>query len=167
MPSERLVDALNAQIAKEYAAAHQYVAIGSHYDVETFPNLARLFYEQADEEREHASKMLAYLVDTGAQPELSEIAAPRAGFDDHIEPIRLALEQERANTVAIHELFDIARETRDHASEVFLHWFISEQIEEEAQMESLLEVAERVRDFPMMLDEFVSREGGKLGEAES
>ena len=164
MPSERLIDALNNQIGREYAAAHQYVAIGAHYDIGTYPNLARFFYEQAAEEREHAQKMVDYLVASGSAPKLAEISAPRSDFANHVAPIELALEQEKQNTVAINELFEIARDTRDRASEVFLHWFISEQVEEESQMESLLEVAERVREFPMMLDEFVSREGGKLGE---
>lgn len=167
MPSERLIDALNEQIGREYAAAHQYVAIASYYDAATYPNLARLFNEQSEEEREHAAKMVAYLIDSGTRPKLAEIAAPIDEFKDHVEPVRLALEQERSNTVAIHELFDIARETRDHASEVFLHWFITEQVEEESRMESLLEVAERLEEFPMMLDEFVHREGDKLGEAEA
>ena len=165
MPSERLIDALNEQIGREYAAAHQYTAIGAFYDVATYPNLARFFYAQAGEEREHATKMVDYLVESGAAPALGEIPAPRGQFDDHVAPIRTALEQERANTVAINELFEAARDTRDRASEVFLHWFISEQVEEESAMESLLEVAERLREFPMMLDEFVAREGGKLGEA--
>ena len=167
MPSERLVDALNAQIGREYAAAHQYVAIGAFYDLATYPNLARFFYEQASEEREHATKMLEYLIELGAAPNLAEIPAPHGDFDDHVAPINAALAQERQNTVAINELFDIARDTRDHASEVFLHWFIGEQVEEEATMESLLEVAERLREFPMMLDEFVGREGGKLGESKA
>ena len=165
MPSERLVDALNAQIGREYAAAHQYTAIGAFYDLATYPNLARFFYEQASEEREHASKMVDYLIESGSPPSLGEIPAPRGQFDDHVAPIQAALEQERENTVAINEIFEVARDTRDRASEVFLHWFISEQVEEESAMESLLEVAERLREFPMMLDEFVAREGGKLGEA--
>jgi ferritin len=163
--SERLIDAFQQQIGREYAAAHQYVAIGAYFDVQTLPSLARFFYAQAEEEREHATKMVGYLVDLGSQPKLAEVAAPTEDFEDHVAPIRIALEQERANTVAIHELFGIARETNDHASEVFLHWFISEQVEEEASIGSLLEVAERLREFPMMLDEFVAREGDKLGES--
>jgi ferritin len=164
MASERFIAALNDQIGREYAAAHQYVAIGAHYDVATYPNLARFFYEQADEEREHATKMVEYLIALGERPALREIAAPKTDFSDHVEPIRDALEQERANTVAIHGLMDVARETRDHAGEVFLHWFVAEQVEEESTMESLLEVAERLREFPMMLDEFVGRDGDKLGD---
>jgi len=163
VPSERFVQALNAQIGREFAAAHQYVAVGTFYESETFPRLAKFFYEQADEERGHAMKMVEYLVESGSPVTLGEVGAPRQQFEDHVAPIRLALEQERKVTIQIAELFDIARETRDPASEVFMHWFVEEQVEEESTMESLLQVAERVRDFPMLLEEFVAREGDNLG----
>ena len=164
-PSERLVSALNEQVGREFAAAHQYVAIGAFYDGQTYPQLAKFFYEQADEERAHAMRIVNYLLESGAKLDLGQVPAPQAAFDDHVEPIRAALDQEKANTVAIGKLFDAARETRDHASEVFLQWFVEEQVEEEAAIVSLLEVAERVRDFPMMLEEFVARDGDNLGRA--
>jgi ferritin len=164
-PSERLVSALNEQVGREFAAAHQYVAIGAYYDAQTFPQLAKFFYDQAGEEREHAMKIVNYLLESGGRFDLGEVPAPRGTFEDHVEPIRVALEQERENTVAIGRLFDTARETRDHASEVFLQWFVEEQVEEEAAIESLLKVAERVREFPMMLEEFVARDGDNLGAA--
>jgi len=165
MPSERFITALNEQIAREFAAAHQYVAIGAWYDGQTFPQLARFFYKQADEERDHAMRMVNYLIETGTQPAIGSIAAPLSAFEDHVAPIRMALDQEKTNTVEIGKLFEIARETRDHASEVFLQWFIEEQVEEEASMDGLLSVAERVRQFPMMLEEFVARDGDSLGGA--
>jgi len=164
-PSERLVAGLNEQVAREFAAAHQYVATGAFYDAQTYPQLAKFFYGQAGEEREHAMKIVNYLLESGGRLDLGQVPAPRGNFDDHVAPIQAALEQERENTVAIGRLFDTARETRDHASEVFLQWFVEEQVEEEAAMESLLKVAERVRDFPMMLEEFVARDGGNLGAA--
>src|SRR5919202_1886201 len=99
MASERFVDALNAQIGREFAAAHQYVAIGSYYAAETYPRLSAFFYAQADEEREHAMKMVNYLIDRGVQPELRAIEAPRTSFTDHVAPIQLALERERTVTV--------------------------------------------------------------------
>jgi bacterioferritin B len=167
MPSERFVEALNEQITREFAAAHQYVAIGAFYDDLTFPRLARLFYEQADEERGHARRMIDYLLESSARPRLDAIAAPQGRFDDHVAPIHAALEQERKVSVEIGKLFEIARETRDHASEIFLQWFIQEQVEEEAKMQSLLDVAERVREFPMMLEEFVARDGDHLTPAAS
>jgi len=163
MPSERFVTALNEQIGREFMAAHQYLAVATHYDAQTFPRLARFFYEQADEERGHAMRMVDYLLRAGTLPALGEIPAPRRDFEDHVEPIRLALEQERKVTTQIGELFEIARETRDHASEVFMQWFVEEQVEEESSMEGLLAVAERVRDAPMMLEEFLAREGDQLG----
>jgi ferritin len=165
-PSERFVNALNDQIGREYAAAHQYTAIATWYDSETFPRLAKFFYEQAEEEREHAAKMTGYLLETGSPVRLGQVAAPRNEFADHVEPIAAALEQEKTVTVEIGKLLEIARETRDHASEIFLQWFVSEQVEEEDAIGGLLTVAERVREFPMMLEEFLARDGDSLGGAE-
>ena len=162
-PSERFADALNAQIGREYAAAHQYTAIASWYDAETYPRLAKFFYDQAEEERDHARKMTDYLLETGQPVRLGEVAAPVNDFPDHVEPIRLALEQERTVSVEIDKLFEVARETRDHASEIFLQWFVTEQVEEEDTIGGLLQVAERVREFPMMLEEFLARDGQNLG----
>src|ERR1044072_3906193 len=138
MASERFVAALTEQIAREFAAAHQYVAIGNYYAAETFPQLMAFFYEQAEEEREHAMKMVGYLIDRGVQPDIGGVQSPQAGSGDKVEPIRLALEQERQVTIKISELFEIARETRDYASEQFMQWFLEEQVEEEAAMGDLL-----------------------------
>jgi ferritin len=95
--------------------------------------------------------------------ELGEIAAPRTAFADHVEPIRVALEQEQGVTVSIARLFEMARDTRDYASESFMQWFVDEQVEEEAAIQGLLDVAERVRDFPMMVEEFLARDADSLG----
>jgi bacterioferritin B len=163
MPSERFVNELNDQVARELSAAHQYTAVAAYYDRETFPRLAKLFYEQADEERGHAMKMVNYLRDTNSPLRLGEIKAPKTDFDDHVAPIALALENEKKTTVQIGKLFEIARETDDYASESFMQWFVDEQVEEEATMDALLQVAERVREYPMMLEEFVARDGDDLG----
>ncbi len=158
MVSERFVEALNGQIAREFAAAHQYVAVGTYYAGETFPRLAAFFYEQAEEEREHAMKMVSYLLDRDASVDIGAIEAPRQTFADHVEPIQLALDQEKQVSVSIGELFEIARDTRDYQSEQFLQWFLQEQVEEEASMTDLLAVAERTRSIPMLLEEYLARE---------
>jgi ferritin len=150
MPSERFVEALNDQIGREFNAAHQYTALAAYYDRLTFPRLAKLFFEQAEEERGHAMKMVNYLRDTGA---------------DHVEPIKLALEHEKKVTVSISSLYEIARDTNDFASESFMQWFVDEQVEEESTMDALLQVAERVREYPMMLEEFLARDGDELSGA--
>src|ERR671916_405237 len=163
MPSDRFVEALNEQIGREFTAAHQYTAVGAFYDRLTFPRLAKFFLDQADEERGHALKMIEYLRDTGAELRVGGLPAPRVEFADHVEPIRLALENEKKVTVSINGLFEIARETNDYASESFMQWFVDEQVEEEATMEALLQVAERVREYPMMVEEFLARDADELG----
>jgi ferritin len=158
MPAERFVEALNEQVANEFAASHQYVAIAAHYESQTLPQLARFFYEQAVEERGHAMMMVKYLLDTDSPVRLREVAAPEGSFSDHIAPIRLALEQERTVSDQIGELFRVARDEGDYLSEQFVQWFLREQIEEVATMTELLDVAERVKDFPMWLEEYIARE---------
>jgi bacterioferritin B len=164
MPSERFVDELNDQIGREFQAAHQYTAVAAFYDRETFPRLAKFFFDQAEEERGHARKMVDYLRDTNSPLRIGAVSAPKSEFADHVEPIAMALEQEKKVSVTIGKLFEIARETNDYASESFMQWFVDEQVEEEASMDSLLQVAERVREFPMMLEEFLARDGDELGE---
>jgi ferritin len=158
MPAERFVEALNEQVANEFAASHQYVAIAAHYESQTLPQLAGFFYRQAVEERGHAMMMIKYLLDTDAPVLLSEVNAPESDFADHIAPIRLALEQERTVSGQISDLFKVARDEGDYLSEQFVQWFLKEQVEEVATMTELLEVAERVRDLPMTLEEFIARE---------
>jgi bacterioferritin B len=164
MPAERFVEALNEQVANEFAASHQYVAIAAHYESQTLPQLAKFFYAQAVEEREHAMMMIKYLLDTDAPVELGAVSAPQGGFSDHIAPIRLALEQEKTVSGQIGDLFKVARDEGDYLSEQFVQWFLREQVEEVATMTELLDVAERVKDLPMTLEEFIAREqpgGGK------
>jgi ferritin len=166
MLSERLVDAFNAQIGREFAAAHQYVAIGAYFAAETYPQLSAFFYRQAEEEKAHAMKMVNYVLDRDATPDFGSIGQPRTTFADHVEPIKAALEQEKKVTVDISAMFEIARESRDFQSEQFLHWFLEEQVEEEASMTDLLAVAERTRQVPMLLEEYLAREspGAKPGD---
>jgi bacterioferritin B len=158
MPAERFVAALNQQVANEFAASHQYVAMAAYYESQTLPQLAGFFYRQAVEERGHAMMMIKYLLDTNAPVALQEVDAPDVSFSDHIDPIRKALEQERRVSKQISELFSVAREEADYLSEQFIQWFLKEQVEEEATMSELLDVAERVRDLPMTLEEFIARE---------
>jgi ferritin len=166
MPTERFIEALNEQIAAEFAASHQYVAIAVHYENETYPRLADFFYRQALEEREHAMMMVKYLLDTRAPARLREVEAPRGDFADHVAPIELAVEQEGAVSRRISEIFALAREEEDFLSEQFMQWFLKEQVEEEATMSTLLDVAERTRDYPMTLEEYMAREhpGGEADD---
>src|SRR3979490_140022 len=95
MAANSFVERLNEQIAYEFASPQQSVAIAVHYDAETLPRLAGFFYRQAVEERNHAMMMVQYLLDAGEQPLIPGVEAARTQFADVVEPVTLALEQER------------------------------------------------------------------------
>ncbi len=159
MPAERFVDALEAQIAREFGASRQYLAVAIWYEDRTFPRLAGLFYAQALEERGHALMMVKYLLDSGVRPKVPGTKEPQGDFADFVEPISVALEQERKVTEQISDLARIARDENDYVSEQFIQWFLKEQVEEVDLFSSLLDVAERSRERPMDVEQYIVREG--------
>jgi len=153
----RFPDALNEQIAREFAASQQYVAIAVYFDLETLQQLAAHFYRQAVEERNHAMIIVQYLLDAGEKPIVPAVDAPRTEFSDAADAVALALEQEREVTKQIAALAQLAREENDLVGEQFLHWFLQEQREEVASMSSLLAVIERAGDNLLLAEEYLSR----------
>jgi bacterioferritin B len=165
MPAETFVSRLNEQIANEFAAHQQYVACAVYYDAETLPQLARFFYRQALEERDHAMMMVQYLIDADADVTIPGVAAPQTAFTDIVEPIALALEQEKRVSDQINGLAATARDASDFTSEQFTQWFIKEQVEEVATMSDLLRVVERSKHDPMEVENYMAREhSGGEGE---
>jgi bacterioferritin B len=158
MPAETFVSRLNEQIGHEFAAHQQYVAIAVHYDAETLPQLARFFYRQALEERDHAMMMVQYLIDADEDVVIPGVTAPRTAFEDIVAPVTLALQQEKNVSEQINQLAATAREAGDFTSEQFTQWFIKEQVEEVATMSDLLRVVERSQDDPMDIENFMARE---------
>src|SRR4029078_838292 len=158
MAAPPFVAQLNEQIAHEYAAHQQYVACPVYYDAETLPQLARFFYRQAIEERDHAMMMVQYLIDADADVTIPGVAAPQTSFADIVAPVALALEQEKRVTEQINGLAATAREASDFTSEQFTQWFIKEQVEEVATMSDLLRVVERSKHDPMEVENYMARE---------
>jgi bacterioferritin B len=158
MPAAAFVQRLNEQIGYEFAASQQYLAIATFYDDETLPRLAAFFYSQALEERNHALMMVQYLLDAGAQAPIPGVAEPQNAFGDVVEPVALALAQERRVSEQINGLTAVARQEGDYTSEQFMQWFIKEQVEEVASMSDLLKVVERARDNPLLAEEYLVRE---------
>jgi bacterioferritin B len=162
----RFPDALNEQIAREFGASQQYVAIAVYYDGETLPQLASHFYRQAVEERNHAMMIVQYLLDAGVGVHIPGVEAPRTDFADAVAPVALALEQEKQVTDQIKELAALAREEGDLVGEQFLHWFLQEQREEVASMSSLLSIVERAAGSNLLLvEEYLARAGVGSDEA--
>ena len=158
MPAPAFVDRLNDQIANEFGAQQQYVACAVHYDGETLPQLARFFYRQALEERDHAMMMVQYLIDADEEVIIPGVAAPQVAFADVVAPVTLALDQEKRVSQQINALAGCARAEGDYTSEQFMQWFIKEQVEEVATMSDLLRVVERARVNPMFAEDYLARE---------
>jgi ferritin len=149
----RFPAALNEQIANEFGASQQYIAIAVYYDAETLPGLAAHFYRQAVEERNHAMIIVQYLLDAGERVLIPGVEAPKTDFADAAEPVRLALEQERTVTEQIVALARLAREEGDLVGEQCLGWFLAEQREEVASMAALLAIVERAGTANLLLVE--------------
>ena len=166
MAADAFVSLLNEQIAHEYAAHQQYVACAVYYDAETLPQLARFFYAQALEERDHAMMMVQYLIDADARRRDPGRRRAAGGVRDIVAPVALALDQEKRVTEQINALAGCARAEGDYTSEQFMQWFIKEQVEEVATMSDLLRVVERSRDDVMEVENYMAREqsGGEGGD---
>src|SRR5712671_4964546 len=130
MVASSFADRLNEQIAYEFAASQQYVAVAVYYDSETLPRLAAFFYRQAVEERNHAMMMVQHLLDADEEVRIPDIESKMTRFDDVVAPVRMALDQEKRVTDEINALFKIARDTDDFQAEQFMQWFVKEQVEE-------------------------------------
>ena len=156
-------DLLNAQIGHEFAASQQYIAIAAWYDQQALPQLAAHFYAQAVEERNHAMMIVQYLMDRDATVVIPGVPEVRNDFTAVTEPIELALAQERQVTGQFETMTALAREERDFLGEQFMHWFLKEQVEEVSSMSTLLQVAQRVGDNVMLLEDYLARESGAEG----
>ncbi len=161
----KFTEALNEQVASEFAASQQYVAIAVAYDAQTLPQLAAHFYRQAVEERNHAMIIVQYLLDADAEVKIPGMSAPQTTFEDERAPVELALAQEKTVTEQIARLVQIAREENELVGEQFLGWFLAEQREEVASMGNLLAVIDRAGTSNMLLvEDYLTR--STVGAAE-
>jgi bacterioferritin B len=149
----RFHDAVNEQIGYEFGASQQYIALAVYYDSETLPQLAAHFYRQAVEERNHAMMLVQFLLDADEPVRIPGVEAPQTEFKNAVDPVAIALEQEKRVTAQISALAALAREEGDLVGEQFLHWFLQEQREEVSSMSDLLKLVERASESNLLLAE--------------
>lgn len=157
-PRSKFHALLHDQIRQEFNAEHQYIAIAVWYDNADLPQLAKRFYAQSVEERNHAMMIVRYFLDRDISIELTGVDSAKSHFENAREPIALALEQEKTVTDQIVQLASTAREEGDYLGEQFMQWFLKEQVEEVAKMTTLLTVADRAGSNLFDLEEFIARE---------
>ncbi|MBI9049801.1 MAG: ferritin [Anaerolineaceae bacterium] len=136
--SKKLNDTLNAQVGNELGASMQYLHIAAYFDAMSLSNFAQFFFMQAQEENEHAMKLLHFILETGSPLQIPAIPQQVATFSSAEEAVGAALHWEKEVTKQIYNLMDIAVADKDYISQRFLDWFVSEQLEEVSSMDNLL-----------------------------
>jgi ferritin len=155
-----LVEAFNRQIGHEMGASLQYVSIASFFAGQALPELAKFFYRQADEEREHAMKFVQFVIDVEETVRIPDIAAPKTDFTTARETVALSVEWEKEVTRQIYELVDHAKREGNYIAQRFLDWFVTEQLEEVATMTSLLQVLDRAGEGGLLhVEDYLARGG--------
>ncbi|MDE9365882.1 ferritin [Luteipulveratus sp. YIM 133132] len=161
-------DLLCDQVRHEFTASQQYIAIAVWFDDHDLPRLASHFYAQAVEERNHAMMIVRYLLDRDWGVRIPGVDEVRGDFEAPTEPIALALSQEKIVTTQIEALFRAARSEGDVLGEQFMLWFLKEQVEEVAAMNTLLTIAERAGKDWFQIEDHLARERvGDQGEDSS
>ncbi|WP_017622175.1 ferritin [Nocardiopsis chromatogenes] len=161
------------QVRHEFTASHQYVALAAWFDDRHLPQLARIFYRQSLEERDHAMMIVRYLLDRDVPTSIPRVDEIQNDFDAPRDLVALALAQEQRVTEQFHVLQRVAREENDYTGEQFLQWFLSEQVEEEHKMSTILAVLDRAAGGSMFeVETWLAREmpdetGGDAGAPET
>jgi ferritin len=138
IPAKVLVE-LNRQFNYELGAAHAYRALSLWCADQNLKGFAAYFAKQSGEEHEHAGKFGDHLIDRGALPELTAIAAPKQNFKSLLEVAQQAQAMEQANTQGVNAVYEAALAAKDYPAQVLMHWFIAEQVEEEAWTTEMVE----------------------------
>ncbi|HSI83806.1 MAG: ferritin [Candidatus Methylacidiphilales bacterium] len=163
-----IVDAINAQIGREFSASHNYVVIAAYFGAENLPELSAHFYAQAEEEKDHAMKFVHYVVEIGGKVAIPPIASYQAEFASSEAAVQVSLDAELTVTSEINKLMDLSIKHNDHTTANFLRWFVSEQLEEVSSMEELLRMVQRAgEDGLLRVEEYLARKNGPRGNKAS
>lgn len=146
-----ILAALNKQIHHEQSNALAYQAVSLYFGRLNLHGFEAFMAQQAGDERMHAEKLIRHVADRGAQVELGAITTPWTNFESALEAVKAVRDLERATTEIIHRLYELARRESDYALEVMLHWFITEQVEEEKWSGELMSLVEQFHERPGQL----------------
>ena len=138
MLSEKLHNAMNAQVNAELWSAYLYLAMSLDAEAKGYKGVANWFYIQFQEEQAHARIFMNYLNSCDAKVELLPIAEVPSTWDSVLDMFKQTLEHEKKVTSLIANLVSIAKEDKDYASENRLIWFVDEQVEEEESARDMI-----------------------------
>ncbi len=140
MLSQTLQDAMNEQIKNEFYSAYLYLSMAAAAEAINLPGFAHWFKVQAREETEHGMKFFEFIHDRAGRVTLKAIDQPTSEFAGPTAMFEQTLEHEQKVTALIHNLYAMALKENDYASQIFLQWFVTEQVEEEKNASQILEI---------------------------
>jgi ferritin len=138
MISQAMAQRINTQINRELYSAYFYLGLSAQAEAMNLRGVAAWFFAKHGEEQMHALKLYRYLIDQGATVEFTAVAAPASVERGVLPMFERTLEHERGVTASINDLVDGALSEKDHATHIFLQWFVTEQIEEEATVGDII-----------------------------
>ena len=142
MMQKKIQDALNAQLNAESYSAHLYMSMSAYFQSVNLKGMAHWMRLQAEEETMHEMKFFDYILSRGGKVAVGQIGAPPTDWESPLAVFEAAYEHERQVSAKINTLVDLALAESDHASNAFLQWFVTEQVEEE---ESVLEIVDQLK----------------------
>jgi len=138
--------ALNAQVNAEMYSAYLYLSMSAYFQSKSLGGFASWMRVQAQEEMVHAMKLYDFINERGGRVILEPIEAPPTEWDSPLATFEAVYEHEQKVTGLINELVELALEKHDHATNIFLQWFVSEQVEEEDSANDVVEKIKLVGD---------------------
>ncbi|RLC47728.1 MAG: ferritin [Candidatus Coatesbacteria bacterium] len=170
MMSGRVLKAFNEQIKEELESAYLYLSMVSYFHSVGFDGMASWMRVQTEEEVGHAMKLFDFISERGGKVELLPISTERhKRWSSPLEVFQAAYAHEQFITGKINELVKIARDENDNAAEIFLQWFVTEQVEEEANTSRVAQALERIGDSGhglFMMDQKLGERASASGSAE-
>lgn len=163
MISKKMQDALNAHVTAELFSANLYLAMSAWCHARSFKGFGRWLRVQYGEELAHAHKMLDYLVERGGEANVGAVPAPGTAFGTPLQVFEKVLEHERQVSKGIEALHATAVAEKDTAGQVFLQWFVAEQVEEEANVQEIVDKLRMVGDKSSSTL-YLDKEYGKRGK---
>jgi len=146
MIKPKIENALNRQVNVELSAFYSYLAMSAYFAFNYMPGSSHWFKVQANEEFDHAMKLNEYIITRGGKVVLTAIEAPKTEWDSCLSVLEEAYAQELKVSALINEIMDLAKSEHDHATEIMLQWFVTEQVEEEDTADSNVERLKLIRN---------------------
>lgn len=144
--NDKMVKALNEQINNELYASYLYLSMSAWFEAQNWPGFAKWMKIQSQEEYEHAMKIYDFLIDRGQTVVLAAIAAPKTEWKKPIDVFKDAMAHEKKVTGNFQDLTDLAIKLKDHATQIFLQWFVTEQVEEEKNADEVIQALVKIGD---------------------